>query len=265
MTTFIRLILCLSLLAAALPVCAQTGPSEEEIKKANNPLADAKALNFQNYYVPTIYESADLRANTFLFRYSQPFLRGKLLTRFTLPVVTSPAGVGADGVKYNSGLGDLNFFATYTFSKPAAKWLIGAGPQVAIPTATNNGTGAGKWQLGGALVLFNASSPVLQWGGLITYQHSIAGQADREETSQLQLQPFLLFQVGAGAYLRSTALWNFNIQTDAYNVPLGVGVGKVVKAGKTVFNIFLEPQFTVMHYGAGQPALQLFGGINSQF
>lgn len=265
MKTSIRSILCISLLAATLPAWAQNGPSEEEIKKANNPLANAKALNFQNYYVPTIYENADLKANTFLFRYSQPFANGKVLTRFTLPVVTLPAGAGAGGVKYNSGLGDLNFFATYTFSRPTSKLLVGAGPQLSIPTATNNGTGAGKWQLGGALILFNTASPALQWGGLITYQHSIAGQADREEASQLQLQPFLLFQLGMGTYLRSTALWNFNIQAQGYNVPLGVGIGKVMKAGKSVFNLFLEPQFTVLHYGAGQPALQVFGGINSQF
>jgi hypothetical protein len=30
-------------------------------------------------------------------------------------------------------------------------------------------------------------------------------------------------------------------------------------------NIFLEPQFTAVHYGAGQPVLQIFGGINIQF
>ena len=46
---------------------------------------------------------------------------------------------------------------------------------------------------------------------------------------------------------------------------LGVGVGKVLRAGHAVFNIFLEPQFTVVHYGAGQPAVQIFGGINIQF
>ncbi|MBV7530798.1 hypothetical protein [Chitinophaga sp. sic0106] len=239
--------------------------SEEEMQKANNPLANAKALNFQNYYVPNIYENADLKANTFLVRFAVPLANGKILTRFTMPVNTVPTGTDASGVKYASGLGDLNFFATYTFSKPTSKLLIGAGPQVSIPTANNYYTGTGKWQLGGALIIFSTASPVLQLGSLITYQASIAGQEDRSNVSSLQMQPFVMLQLGKGTYLRSTALWNFNLETDAYNIPLGVGVGQVVKAGKTVFNLFLEPQFTVAHYGTGQSAIQLFSGINLQF
>lgn len=240
--------------------------SEEEAKKANNPLADSKALNLQNYYVPSIYDDADLKANSLLIRYAMPFAKGKILVRATLPLSTNPAGYETDGTpKYGSGLGDLNFFATYTFSKPTSKTLLGIGPQVVIPTASNDFTGSGKWQLGGAFVIFNTASPVVQWGALITFQASVAGDANRASTSQLAAQPFLLFQLGKGNYLRSTALWSFNLKTDTYNVPLGIGAGHVLKVGKTVMNIFMEPQFTVLHEGRGQPALQLFAGINCQF
>ena len=48
-------------------------------------------------------------------------------------------------------------------------------------------------------------------------------------------------------------------------MPLGFGIGKVVKAGHTVFNIFIEPQFTVLHDGVGQPEMQIFAGLNMQF
>jgi hypothetical protein len=243
----------------------QAGLSEEELKKANNPLANAKALNLQNYYVPSIYDNADMKANTMLFRYAMPFAEGKILTRFTLPFNTVPTGYDANGMRYSSGMGDLNFFATYTFSKPAAKWLLAVGPQVALPTATSNNTGTGKWQLGGALVAFNASSAVFQYGALLTYQASVAGASDRADVSNLQMQPFLLFQLGKGSYLRSTGLWSFNLEANSYNVPFGVGLGQVAKVHKVVFNIFMEPQVTVLHQGAGQPALQLFMGINSQF
>ncbi|MBO9572359.1 MAG: hypothetical protein J7497_09150, partial [Chitinophagaceae bacterium] len=73
--------------------------------------------------------------------------------------------------------------------------------------------------------------------------------------SLLVLQPIILFQlVGKGAYWRSSALWNFNTESGAYNVPLGIGAGHAMKVNKIVFNMFLEPQFTFLHYGAGQPA-----------
>jgi len=257
-------ILLLFLLLVSLLAHGQ-GPSEEEIKKANNPLANAKALNLQNYYIPTLYDDPHLKANTALVRYAMPFAGGKVLMRATLPLGATPSGYSGGTPQYSSGLGDLNFFVTYTFSKPDAKTLLGVGPQVVLPTASANALGAGKWQLGGAFVAFNASSPAFQWGGLITYQTSIAGDDDRVSTALLVMQPILLFQLGKGAYLRSTALWNFNLYNNAYNVPLGIGVGHVAKASNLLFNVFLEPQFTVLHEGAGQPALQFFGGINCQF
>ena len=243
------------------------GISEEDTKKANNPLANTKAINVQNYYIPTLYDDANLKANTALIRYATPFAGGKVLMRATLPLGTTPSGGYSQNgsPKYSSGLGDLNFFATYTFSKPDAKTLLGLGPQVVIPTASSHSLGAGKWQLGAAFVAFNAASPAFQWGALITYQTSIAGDEDRVSTALLIMQPFLLFQLGKGAYLRSSALWNFNLYNNAYNVPFGVGAGHVAKAGNLLFNVFLEPQFTVLHEGAGQPALQFFGGINCQF
>jgi hypothetical protein len=253
------------LLFASLLARAQ-GPSEEEVKKANNPLANSKAFNVQNYYIPTLYDDPNLKANTALIRYAMPFAGGKVLMRATLPLGATPTGYSPNGSpKYSSGLGDLNFFATYTFSKPDAKTLLGVGPQVVFPTASAHALGAGKWQLGGAFVAFNAASPAFQWGGLITYQTSVAGDEARVSTALLIMQPFLLFQLGKGAYLRSTALWNFNLYNNAYNVPLGIGAGHVAKAGNLLFNIFLEPQFTVLHEGAGQPALQIFGGLNCQF
>ena len=47
-------------------------------------------------------------------------------------------------------------------------------------------------------------------------------------------------------------------------VPIGVGAGKVVVLGKFVVNMFLEPQYTFLHWGVGQPELQIFSGINVQ-
>jgi hypothetical protein len=253
------------LTALLLPGIVSAQVSEAEAAKANNPLADSKAFNLQNYYVPSIYENADLKANSMLIRYASPFAGGKVLVRFTLPLVTTPSGYdGAGKPTYASGIGDLNFFATYTLTDPSAKTLVGIGPQVAIPTASNNFTGTGKLQLGGAFILFHIS-PILQYGGLITYQGTVGGQADRPPASSMVVQPFLIFQLGKGTYLRSTALWNFNTENGSYNVPLGVGVGQVVKTGATVFNLFLEPQFTMLHEGTGQPAYQLFAGINCQF
>ena len=45
---------------------------------------------------------------------------------------------------------------------------------------------------------------------------------------------------------------------------MGIGIGKVIPLGKTIVNMFMEPQYTLLHNGI-QPQFQLFAGINFQF
>lgn len=56
----------------------------------------------------------------------------------------------------------------------------------------------------------------------------------------------------------------FDIDNDKYHVPVGLGIGKVVPTRKAAFNLFVEPQFTILSRGAGQPELQIFIGVNTQ-
>jgi hypothetical protein len=249
-------------LASAVPANAET-PAEEGASaasaaaNANNPLAKTQAFNVHNYYIPTLSEAPDQTADTAWLRYAQPF--GRWLVRASLPFSRVPA---ADGT--TSGLGDFNLFATYLFdTKPGTSF--GVGPQVTAPTASEDETGTGQWQAGLAAVYFNATSPVVQWGGLVTWQTDVAGDEERPGTNVLAVQPFFFTMLGGGVYLRSAAVAVFNLETDDYNVPLGLGIGKIIPAGKVIFNLFVEPQYTVLEHGAGQPELQIYIGFNTQF
>jgi hypothetical protein len=254
----VGLIIALATGGAAL---AQDKPSDETLlKQANNPLATFKAFNIHNYYAPDLYGLPDEKANTAWLRFVVPI--GRWVTRFSLPLPTRPVPGDADP---QSGLGDLNGFAAYLFNKPENPKQFGVGPLLVAPTATDDALGAGKWQAGAAAVYFDMSSPKIQWGGLVTLQASFAGDSDRSDTQALIAQPFMILQLGKGTYLRSAPIWTFDLENDVWNVPLGVGIGKVTKVNRTVFNIFIEPQWTILHDGIGQPAFQLFAGINMQF
>jgi len=52
---------------------------------------------------------------------------------------------------------------------------------------------------------------------------------------------------------------------DAYHVPVGLGIGRVIPTQDMVFNVFVEPQFTILDKGPGQPQFQVFVGFNMQF
>ncbi len=231
--------------------------------QANNPLANMTAFNIQDYYIGELTESDD-SANQLWFRYAQPFsvARTNWLMRASLPVNTYPTPPDGD---QDTGLGDFNVFAAYLIDLGDPALSFGIGPQLTMPTATDDDLGTEKWSAGFANVLFSAKSAKIQYGYLLTWQASFAGDSDREDVNVAALQPFAFYQLGGGTYLRAAPIWVYNLENDDYSVPLGVGIGQVIKKGKTVFNLFVEPQFLVMDEGAGQPEWQIFMGFNMQF
>jgi hypothetical protein len=74
-----------------------------------------------------------------------------------------------------------------------------------------------------------------------------------------------MLQLGRGFYARGVPIMVFNLETNDYVVPYGLGLGKVVSTPKIVYNLFVEPQFTILSRGPGQPELQIFFGLNLQF
>lgn len=236
------------------------GPTAEEIAQANNPLANFTAVNFHNYYIPDLTDVPDVSANNAWLRYAHPY--DGWLIRASLPINRYPTSPTSS----ESGLGDFNVFAAYLMTEPSSPTTFGVGPLLVVPTASDDALGSGKWQAGAAAVYFNAESKQIQFGGLLTFQTDFAGKSSRADTALLAMQPFGMFQMGGGSYLRSTGIWAFNLDNGNYNVPIGVGFGKVFKLESgDVLNVFIEPQMTVLSDGAGQPAFQVFFGVNTQF
>lgn len=250
-------------LAIALSVPAAAAQSGDAAAQANNPLANMTALNFQDYYIGRITET-DKDGNQFWMRFAKPFkVAGtEWLMRASLPVNTYPVATEGDQV---TGLGDLNVFAAYLFDTGNPAVSFGFGPQITAPTAPDERLGGEKWSGGIANVLFDGRSAKFQYGYLLTWQASFAGTEARADVNLGAFQPFAFYQLGKGRYLRAAPIWVYNFDNDAYSIPLGLGIGQVIKRGKTVFNIFVEPQASLAYRGPGQPDWQVFVGFNMQF
>jgi hypothetical protein len=255
-TNLRALLICCSWLASVSAAAAQ---SADEVNKANNPLANMVSLNIQNYYSPSLYGLPDETANTTWLRAVVPVWR--TVSRVSLPLATAPSTAGNDAT---AGIGDLNMFTAFVVTKPTSPFTFGLGPLYQAPTHSKSALGSPKHQLGGAAVALYAFDQI-QLGALLTYQHSVAGDNNDPNAQIFVAQPFVNFQLGGGYYLRSTGIWLFDIENDHYSVPLGLGLGKVLRVRNTVINLFTEPQYTVLHKGIGQPQVQIFAGLNFQF
>jgi len=159
-----------------------------------------------NYYIGELTGSGE-NANQAWLRYAQPFSIGETswLLRASLPINSFPTP--PDGGT-ETGLGDLNAFAAYLFETENPALSFGLGPIVTAPTATKDLLGSEQWSAGFVNVLFDASSPKYQYGYLLTWQHSFAGESSRADVNIGAFQPFGVYQLGDGSYLRSTGIWS---------------------------------------------------------
>jgi hypothetical protein len=252
-----------SLLSLSGLVNAADQVAAADVAQANNPLANFTAFNVHNYYIGELTET-DKDANQFWMRYARPFTLGQTnwLMRASLPVNTYPV---PPGMGHETGLGDLNVFAAYLIPTGNPALSVGIGPQITMPTATEDALGSEKWSAGLVHTLFDASSKTFQYGYLLSWQASFAGDDDRTKVNAAGFQPFMFYQLGSGTYLRSTAVMSYNVENDTYSVPLGLGIGQVIPTPNAVFNLFIEPQWSVADKGAGWPKWQVFIGLNTQF
>jgi len=146
-----------------------------------------------------------------------------------------------------------------------SKNVVAIGPMLTAPTATNRDLGQGKWQAGFAAVGLHSLSAGSEVIGILTWQHSFAGERTRPDTQTLTFQPIAALSIGGGYYVRSSGIWSFDIPNNKRVIPLGNGFGKVFKIGNAIVNASIEPQFAVYHDGIGLPSFQLFSGLQFLF
>lgn len=232
-------------------------PSHKKVNEANNPLTPKITFNLHNY-AQQLY-GVDDWANSLLARCVLPTKIGGVpnIFRATVPWVFMPGG-------HEAGLGDINI--TDFIPKKGHGFEYGFGPQLTMPTASRDETGTGKWQAGAAALFVRPR----RWGilaALATWQTSFAGESDRATQNNLTFQPIMLLNLPHTWYVRSSAIWNFQLNDGHhFSIPVGIGLGKVfmLKSGVTL-NAFVEPQWTLFRQGNDTPQFQVFVGLNAQF
>ncbi len=230
---------------------------EEELTRRDRPLRPFISLNLHNYYRPLYPEVPGLSTNVLWVRTLAN--TGPVLFRLSVPIRSAHPPD-----ETLSGLGNSNLLILARLTRAASRVSVLLGPVYQMPTATDPRLGKRKHDLGAATVVIGARKGALV-GALASYQHSVAGDPDVRPNSLSTFQPLVFLQLERGYYLRSTAITVVQYNERTFHLPVGLGAGKLIPVGRTLVNLFLEPQMTVASKGERQPAFHVYAGINFLF
>lgn len=152
-----------------------------------------------------------------------------LITRTIVPIshAESPVPGGSDV----SGLGDIVQSFFFSPKAPVRGWIMGGGPVLLYPSASDDGLGAQKWAAGPTAVLLKQVSG-WTYGALANHLWLFAGTESRQEVNATFLQPFMSYTTKTyttfGVNTESTYDW----RNSQWSVPINVTVGQLLKLGK---------------------------------
>jgi hypothetical protein len=208
---------------------SEAAAQAELVKKTLNPVADLISVPIQNNWDFGIGPSDAMKFTANI----QPVIPisldkdWNLITRTILPVIYQEARFPGDGNHW--GLGDTlqSFFLSP--KQPVGGWILGGGPALLYPTATDSVLGSGKWGAGPTVVALRQEHG-FTYGILANHVWSYAGWGDQNVNATF-LQPFFTYSTKTyttfGVNTESTYDW----QQRQWSVPLNFFVTQLLKVG----------------------------------
>ena len=248
MSMFKSTMVLMVVLATALPVWGQEPATEvastqqdqtaELAKKAQNPVADLMIMPLQ-YNIDYGIGPADASQQTLKFMPVIPFSLGtewNLITRTIIPWIDAQSPV--KGGEDKSGLGDIQQSFFFTPKEPVGGWILGAGPIIQYPSATDDALGSEKWGAGPSFIVLKQKSGWTM-GMLANHVWSFAGNEDRENVNVTFLQPFLAFTTKTYTTLSVNTESIYDWKNTQWTVPINVSLGQMIKIGKLPISLEL--------------------------
>jgi hypothetical protein len=251
-----RLVLALAAVLVLSTGAAAQEPDEDHPEQSDanklaqmlaNPVANLWSLQFQFNNFQLTNDRWNYNLN---FQPVMPVSLTKDINLITRPVIqvynSVPYTGSLDQEERTTNFGDWTQLELFSPAH-SGEWLLGMGPTFIFPTAGSVYTGQGKFQVGPALVVAYMTKKYIL--GVFPQQWwSYAGDANRPDTSQMNLQPIInfFFEGGWNVGYSGNILVDFKAPSDnRWTVPIGIGAGKVVKFGRLPVKVSLAGQYMV--------------------
>ncbi len=241
--------------SAAIDASASSDDQEDAsalAKKLQNPIGNLISVPFQSNtnfsYGPNHGTQELVNIQPVI-----PFHLGdnwNVITRTILPLIWQPSMAPLQSVPF--GTGATTFSAFLSPSQPTNGWLWGFGPATQIPTASDPSLGSNVWGLGPTGVLVYMKGPWVV-GALANNIWSLGGDYEHgggTKYNNFLLQPFINFNMKGGWYVGTSPILTANwlaAGNNAWTIPLGMNVGRVIKLGKLPINLSGGAYANVVH------------------
>lgn len=221
--------------AIALVVSAAANAGEDDhadlAKQLSNPVASLVSvplqLNWDTGIGPKDADRTTLNIQPVLpFSISDDW---NLISRTILPVtyLESPA----PGVESAFGLGDVLQSFFFSPKQPVGGWILGGGPVLLLPTATEDAFKSKQWGLGPSVVALRQQGG-LTYGALVNHVWGLNDPDDREQISSTFLQPFIARTTPTAVTFSANVESSYDWNAEQWTVPINVMVSKLTSIGK---------------------------------
>lgn len=256
------LLLAMSFAATVLLEAGGVHADDGELAQAaTNPAAPLIQLQIQDSFTPSS-QGVDGWSNTGILQPVIPFTLGddyyfqSIITRTTIPFVSTAEVAGTDGNKRKNGLGDTTILAVPAHKEDVSSgadfWQWGPLAAMQIPTATSSATGSGKWAAGAGLMVIRNLPNVWTDGDAIqlgAYGYNLWSFAETRSNStdvnNIHFAPIAFYHFDKlfnhrGWYLGlPDELWKYDWEKqELVTAPAGLRLGKVFTIGDQSVNVF---------------------------
>ncbi|MBL9139114.1 MAG: transporter [Verrucomicrobiales bacterium] len=159
-----------------------------------------------------------------------------LITRTILPIIQAESP--APGVDDAFGLGDTLQSLFLSPKEPVGRWVLGAGPALLYPTATDDLLGAGQWAAGPTVVALQQKGP-WTFGFLANHLVSYAGDDDRADLNATFLNPFLSYITSTKTTFTASPELTYDWETHQWVAPVNLVVSQLLMLGKQPIQLAL--------------------------
>jgi hypothetical protein len=161
--------------------------------------------------------------------------RWNLISRTIIPFAAQSDVVPGD--PQQSGLGDITQSFFFSPKEPVGGWILGAGPVLLLPTATDTSLGNGKWGLGPTIVALKQTPSGWTVGALWNHIWSVAGSSNRPDLNATYIQPFITKALGQGISASANVEASYDWEGQHWVVPLNLSMSKVTRLGTQLVSV----------------------------